>query len=77
MESICMICNPAANGGEAGKTIQCAVDYLKKQGAQLTIYQPEGPGQATDLAKKAIKDGFSLIVCAGGDGTGRTEKAYS
>ena len=71
MERICLICNPAARSGGAAAALKTVVDYLKTSGADFTVMETEGPGHATQLAEQAVKEGYSLIVSVGGDGTMR------
>ncbi len=46
------------------------IDQLMKQYQIMVDYAPtEYPGHATELARKAVKKGYSLVIAAGGDGT--------
>jgi diacylglycerol kinase (ATP) len=60
-----VIFNPAARGEKArGFRRQLAVI-----GAQCAFKTTTAPGDARRLATEAVRDGFDLIVAAGGDGT--------
>lgn len=69
MERICLICNPAAKAGEAKNTAQTVIGLLKRTTREIAVFQTEYPGHATELAKKAVEDGFDMVVSVGGDGT--------
>jgi diacylglycerol kinase (ATP) len=64
-----IILNPAA-GNYNGQKAQPRIEQLLKQhnlGYDLT--RTEHPGHGIELTKQAIKEGYSVIVAAGGDGT--------
>jgi diacylglycerol kinase (ATP) len=63
--SICVIFNPAARG-EKAKRFRRQLDAI---GSQCAFKATATPGDARRLAEEAIKDGFDLVVAAGGDGT--------
>ncbi len=69
MERICLICNPTAKSGEASLVKQAAAALLQHAGIAVTVYTTEHPGHATELAKKAVSEGFDTVVSVGGDGT--------
>ena len=58
----CVVINP--NAGSATK-LQQAVDRL----AGYTLLESQGPGDATKLASRALQEGYTRIIAAGGDGT--------
>ena len=45
------------------------MDQLSARGWQVTLVGTSGPGNATDLAAEAVRNGASIIGAAGGDGT--------
>ncbi len=61
----CVIFNPAARGNKA-RHFRQHLDLIAAQGA---LKATSGPGDARRLAAEAVRDGFDLIVAAGGDGT--------
>jgi YegS/Rv2252/BmrU family lipid kinase len=65
----CVIVNPASANGATGRRwpeLRSALDrVLDRWDNQFTL----APGDATRLAKKAVQDGYEMIVCVGGDGT--------
>ena len=62
---ICVIFNPAARGNKARHFRR----HLAMIGGQSALKATAAPGDARRLAAEAIKDGFDVIVAAGGDGT--------
>lgn len=62
---ICVIFNPAARGNKARHFRHLLADI----GGQSALKATAAPGDARRLASDAIKDGFDVIVGAGGDGT--------
>ena len=68
-ERICLIVNPRAGAGRAGRemaTLEYAVD---RAFAQWVIRKTEGPRHAAELAAAAADEGFDLVAAVGGDGT--------
>jgi diacylglycerol kinase (ATP) len=63
---ITAIVNPRAGNGKAAQTWAGVSAYLP--GAVETI-ETSGPGDATELTRRAIKRGARTIVAVGGDGT--------
>lgn len=61
----CLITNPSAKG-EKAKAILRRRDQWSELGV---ILETRGPGDAENLAAKAVKDGFTTVIAAGGDGT--------
>ena len=65
----CVIVNPTSGGGATGRRwpeLQAAFERV------LTQWTPRfttRPGEATEIARAAVHEGFDLIVCVGGDGT--------
>lgn len=61
----CVIFNPAARGNKARHFRR----HLDEIAARCALKATSGPGDARRLAAEAVRDGFDLIVAAGGDGT--------
>lgn len=65
----CVIVNPASQNGATGRhwpELRAALDrVLDRWDNQFTLAR----GDATRLAKKAVEDGYEMIVSIGGDGT--------
>ena len=62
---ICVIFNPAARGEKANRFR----DHLAALSTQCALKPTYAPGAARALAAEAVRDGFDVIVAAGGDGT--------
>lgn len=59
---VCVIHNPGAGQG--------SIDSVREVvGSDGEIRRTEGPGHAIELARRAVEEGFSTVVAAGGDGT--------
>lgn len=65
-----LILNPAS-GAERGKAVadQIRSAILELGPEQLDLSLTTGPDDASDWAQEAARDGFNLIIAAGGDGT--------
>ncbi len=61
----CVIFNPTARGEKARRFRQ----HLDAIGAQSTLKLTGAVGDARRLAAEAVREGFEVVVAAGGDGT--------
>ncbi|MCU0782940.1 MAG: diacylglycerol kinase family lipid kinase [Verrucomicrobia bacterium] len=61
----CVIFNPAAKG-EKAERFRRQLDAI---GATCALKKTAAPGDARRLAAEAVREGFELIIAAGGDGT--------
>ena len=61
----CVIFNPTARGEKAKRFRQ----HLDVIGAESALLHTAAAGDARRLAAQAIRDGFEIVVAAGGDGT--------
>src|SRR6476646_5924949 len=61
----CVIFNPTARGDKARRLRH----HLDTISAQSTLKLTQAAGDARRLASEAIKEGFEIVVAAGGDGT--------
>lgn len=68
-EKIFLIINKYAGHGKGEQAVDIVVPYLKKNGRLVEYVFTNEPGHATDLAKKAVEQGYNLVVAVGGDGT--------
>ncbi len=66
---IAVVLNPAADRGRATEKEVAIARGLKAHGVSFEIFRTEAPGHATELARKALEEGFSIVAAAGGDGT--------
>ena len=61
----CLIFNPSAQGGRAGRFRS----HPAIPGGQCVLLATSAPGDARRLAAQAVRDGFQTLIAAGGDGT--------
>lgn len=64
-----IIVNPKAGAGAAGRTIPTLQEVFQSQGITPDIQATAGPGNATELARRARDEHVDVIVVVGGDGT--------
>lgn len=64
-----VIVNPVASGGKVGKRWPELRDILTRGGLQFEAELTQRQGHATEIAQRALADGFRYIVSLGGDGT--------
>ena len=66
-----LIHNPNAGGG--GNARRSKLDearrVLESRGIRADLHETAGPGEATEIAKRATTDGRQLVIACGGDGT--------
>src|SRR6185503_12845278 len=62
---VCVIFNPVARGDKA----RHFREQLGTLAARSELRPTTGPGSGRELAAIAVKDGFDVVVAAGGDGT--------
>ena len=63
MNRICIIANPAARG------VKARLKSLESLTRNVVIKTTKGPGDAEAQTERAVEQGYSTIVAAGGDGT--------
>lgn len=68
-EAFLAIVNPAAGGGRCGKLAKPALEKLRAAGVELQVAETSGPGDATQLARRAYARGQRQFIAVGGDGT--------
>jgi diacylglycerol kinase (ATP) len=64
-----IIVNPTSGRGEGGRSVPAIEENLKGLGLDFELVMTERPLHAIELAKEAVRDGFDVVVAAGGDGT--------
>ena len=66
-----MISNPKTGRYAARRPAQLAAlcDYLRAHDVAVELVSTKGPGDATQIAARAAKDGFNEVIVSGGDGT--------
>ncbi len=64
-----VLVNPVSANGKTGKRWPEIASQLKVEGLDFDCFMTGGPGQATDLTRRALQQGFRLVIAVGGDGT--------
>ena len=64
--SVCVLFNPAAGRGRAGRRLS---RFLDRWRGRAELRPTERPGHAAELAERAAGEGFEIVAAAGGDGT--------
>ena len=65
-----LIANPGAGkASDAAKNLKLVTGYLKKNGLKVDVAFAKPKEEATQIARRAIKDGYKIVVAMGGDGT--------
>ena len=68
-ESVQIIVNPTSGGGKVKRLIPELEAGLREMGALGPIRFTDGPGHATEMARRAAEEGASRLLVVGGDGT--------
>jgi diacylglycerol kinase family enzyme len=63
-----VIFNPVA-GRRRAAALWRVLDLLVENGVKVEVAETQHAGHATELARDAARDGLSMVVAAGGDGT--------
>lgn len=66
---VAVIVNPCAGHGKAGRLAPKIIQALHDLGSSPTVYWTERPRHASDLARRAVEDGATVLATLGGDGT--------
>lgn len=65
-----LIVNPGAGrASDSAKNLTLVLDSLKKNGLKANVAFAKPKEEATPIARKAIKDGYPIVIAMGGDGT--------
>jgi len=64
-----VIVNPASAGGQTGRRWPGVAGRLRAAGLDFDVAPTSRRGEAEALSRQALRDGRSLVVAAGGDGT--------
>ena len=64
----CVILNPYSNRWEAKKRWPDAEAALHRAGVEFELWETEGPNDGIKLAERAVDQGYSPVISAGGDG---------
>lgn len=64
-----LIVNPAAGGGRRVRQLNRAREIFRTAGIETELRNTTAPGEATALARQAVREGRHLVIVCGGDGT--------
>ncbi|MFZ0532745.1 MAG: diacylglycerol kinase family protein [Anaerolineales bacterium] len=64
-----IILNPIAGHGNGIKALPQIEQLFSQHGVSFDLQRTEHPGHGIDLTRQAVKEGYEVIVAAGGDGT--------
>ena len=63
------ILNPTAGRGRSVQLFEQVKDVFNRNKAEYTVWETTYAGEATELAKKAVAEGYENVISVGGDGT--------
>jgi len=66
---ITAVVNPVSANGKTGRHWPEIAAWLKAEGLDFDYWLTAGPGQATELTRRALQQGSRLVIAVGGDGT--------
>jgi YegS/Rv2252/BmrU family lipid kinase len=66
---ICVILNPVSGRGQAARLRSRVESALRASDLDFTLLQSQRPLHAVELGAQAVRDGYEIIISAGGDGT--------
>jgi diacylglycerol kinase (ATP) len=69
MEKIKIIVNPISGRGAGARSIHEIREKLDNLKVKYDLVVTEKPWHAVELTKSAVKEGYSIVVAVGGDGT--------
>jgi len=65
-----LIANPGAgNVSDSANNLKLVTGYLKKNGLKVDVAFARPKEEAIPIARRAIKDGYKIVIAMGGDGT--------
>jgi diacylglycerol kinase (ATP) len=65
-----LITNPrSGKSSDAANNLKLVAGYLQKNKLKVDIALAKSKENATPIARKAIKDGYKIVIAMGGDGT--------
>ena len=65
-----LIANPGAGKIEdAASNLKLVIGYLEKSGFKVNVAYAKPKEEATPIARRAVKEGYKIVIAMGGDGT--------
>ncbi|MFT4622901.1 MAG: diacylglycerol kinase (ATP), partial [Myxococcota bacterium] len=68
-EDVCFVVNPRSAGGRTAARLNELEREVARRFSNATVQLTRGPGDAEARARDAVRDGASVVVAVGGDGT--------
>lgn len=69
VERLCLVVNPRSAAGATRQRMGALRRAADRHFQSWDLWTTEGPGHATELAARAVAEGFDVVVAVGGDGT--------
>lgn len=69
MVPLCLIVNPVAGRGAGERAIPIVTPRMARHGLACSMLRTERPWHAAELARQAAREGYSVVVAVGDDGT--------
>lgn len=69
MADCLVIANPVSGRGAGERVIPRVVRLLRERGVRFDLERTGRPWHAAELARRAVRSGYRLVVALGGDGT--------
>ncbi len=66
---IAVVLNPRSGGGKAGRRRKEIEHRLRGRLGAVTVRLTDAPGAGVELTRALLREGYDLIIAAGGDGT--------
>jgi len=64
-----LIANPGSGRYRQGRALTAAKEYLSRAGNAVDVEVTPQPGHGTGVARRAVTEGYEVVVACGGDGT--------
>jgi diacylglycerol kinase (ATP) len=65
-----LIANPGAGkSSDTAGNLKLVIGYLEKNGLKVDVALAKPKEEATPIARRAVKDGYKIVIAMGGDGT--------
>ncbi len=65
-----LIANPSAGkASNSANNLKLVTGYLEKNGLKVDVALAKPKEEATPIARRAVKDGYKIVIAMGGDGT--------
>ncbi len=69
MKDVLVIVNPASGGGRTGRRWPEVESRIRAAGVDFDVATTTRPLEATEIARRAVREGRPVVAAAGGDGT--------